>query len=96
MIFVLGVKDFLTSMKSVVISVGNNGKPWLNDSGCPDPTAYEAMKRIQNEERRHIQTDLNSHSRLVITTIKNILDLSGFELVDRIQIRHKKTGKIFK
>ena len=74
--------------------MGNNGKPWLNDSGCPDPTAYEAMKRIQNEERRLIQTDLNA--RLVITTIKNILDLSGFELVERIQIRHKKSGKIFR
>ena len=74
--------------------LGNNGKPWLNNSGCPDPTAYEAMKNIQTEEKRLIQTDLNA--RLVITTIKNILDLSGFELVERIQIRHKKTGKIFK
>ena len=74
--------------------LGNNGKPWLNNSGCPDPTAYEAMKNIQKEEKRLNQTDENV--RLVITTIKNILDLSGFELVERIQIRHKKTGKIFK
>ena len=74
--------------------MGNNGKPWLNDSGCPDPTAYEAMKLIQMEERRSDQTDRNA--RLVITTIKNILDLSGFELVERIQIRHKKSGKIFR
>lgn len=76
--------------------LGNNGKPWLNDSGCPDPTAYEAMKRIQSEEKRLYQTDGNTTARLVITTIKNILDLSGFELVERIQIRHKKSGKIFR
>ena len=78
----------------MILSMGNNGKPWLNDSGCPDPTAYEAMKHIQSEERRSNQTDRNA--RLVITTIKNILDLTGFELVERIQIRHKKSGKIFR
>lgn len=70
--------------------MGNNGKPWLNNSGCPDPTAYEAMKRIQN----HNLVDDYAHK--VVTTIKNILDLSGFELVGRIQIRHKKSGKIYK
>lgn len=67
--------------------MGNNGKPWLNNSGCPDPTAYEAMKRLN-------LVDDNAHK--VITTIKNILDLSGFELVGRIQIRHRKSGKIYK
>lgn len=30
--------------------MGNN-KPWLNGSGCPDPTAYTAMKNIQKERR---------------------------------------------
>jgi hypothetical protein len=74
--------------------MGNNGKPWLNNSGCPDPTAYKALNNIQAEEKRLNQTDENV--RLVITTIKNILDLSGFELVERIQIRHKKSGKIYK
>lgn len=67
--------------------MGNNGKPWLNNSGCPDPTAYEAMKKVN-------LVDDNAHK--VITTIKNILDLSGFELIGRIQIRHKKSGKIYK
>jgi hypothetical protein len=74
--------------------MSNQGKPWLNDSGCPDPTAFEAMKHIQNEEKRLNRVDSNAHT--VITTIKNILDLSGFELVERIQIRHKKTGKIYR
>lgn len=74
--------------------MGNNGKPWLNNSGCPDFTAYEALKKIQNEERWFNQIDKTAH--LVITTIKNILDIAGFELVERIQIRHKKSGKIFK
>lgn len=74
--------------------MSNNGKPWLNDSGCPDPTAYEAMKHIQKEEKRFSHVDSNAH--MVVTTIKNILDLSGFELVERIQIKHTKSGKIYK
>ena len=76
------------------LTMSNQGKPWLNDSGCPDPTAYEAMKRIQREEKMVNRVDEDAHT--VITTIKNILDLAGFELVDRIQIRHKKTGKYFR
>lgn len=74
--------------------MGNNRKPWLNDSGCPDPTAYEALKHIQNEEKRLYRVDSDAHT--VITTIKNILDLSGFELLGRIQIRHTKSGKIYR
>lgn len=78
----------------MILTMSNNGKPWLNDSGCPDPTAYEAMKHIQSEERRFSRVDSDAHT--VVTTIKNILDLAGFELVERIQIRHKKSGKIFR
>lgn len=74
--------------------MGDNGKPWLNDSGCPDPTAYEVIKSIQKEERRLNHVGITVH--MVITTIKNILDLSGFELVGRIQIKHKKSGKVFR
>lgn len=74
--------------------MGNNGKPWLNNSGCPDPTAYEAMKHIQIEEKKSNRVDADAHT--VVTTIKNILDLAGFELIERIQIRHKKSGKIYK
>ena len=66
----------------------------MNGSGCPDPTAYEAIKHIQSEERKSNRVDNDAHT--VVTTIKNILDLAGFELVERIQIRHKKSGKIFR
>ena len=74
--------------------MSNNGKPWLNDSGCPDPTVYQVMKQIRKNERMMNRVDEDAHT--VISTIKNILDLAGFELVERIQIRHKKTGKYYK
>ena len=78
----------------MILLMSNQGKPWLNNSGCPDPTFYEVMKRVQKEQRWVNRVDEDAHT--VITTIKNILDLAGFELVDRIQIRHKKTGKYFR
>ncbi len=75
--------------------MGNNGKPWLNSSGCPDPTAYEAIKQVRKEEKiRNQPIDEAAHK--VVTIIKSILDLSGFELVGRIQIRHKKSGNVYK
>lgn len=67
-----------------------NEKPWLNGSGCHDPTAYEAIKKMQSED----QTD--HIAQTVIATIRNVVFLSGFELVGRIQIRHKRSGKIYK
>lgn len=73
----------------------DNDKPWLNGSGCSDPTAYAAIKNIQNEERIRNQP-IDDAAHKVVTTIKNILDLSGFELVGRIQIQHKKSGKFYK
>lgn len=75
--------------------MGNNGKPWLNGSGCPDPTAYAAIKNIQNEGKIQNQP-VDEAAHKVVTVIKNILDLSGFELVGRIQIQHKKSGKMYK
>ena len=71
--------------------MGNNGKPWLNGSGCPDPTAYAAMNNIEREEK-----PIDDKANKVVTTIKSILELSGFELIGRIQIKHKKSGKIYK
>ena len=73
----------------MILAMKDNDKPWLNGSGCPDPTAYKAIKNIQNQP-------IDDVAHKVVTTIKNILDLSGFELVGRIQIQHKKSGKIYK
>ena len=67
----------------------------MNNSGCPDPTAYAAMQNIQKEEKnRDLLIDEKAYK--LITTIKNIVDLSGFELIGRIQIQHKKSKKIYK
>lgn len=62
-----------------------------NGSKYPDPTAHAALQSTldeQNEEEMRI--------RKVISTVKNVLDFAGFDLIARIEIRDKQTGKVYK
>lgn len=66
-------------------------KPWENAEGYPDPTAYAALQPIIREE----DADAKRVSS-VIGVIKAILNLADFELVNRITIRDKRTGKEYR
>lgn len=68
-----------------------NKNPFLNQSGCPDPTAYHALKPIIQEEAA-LESKVNS----LIKVLKFIIAESGFELLARIEIKDKKTGRCFR
>ena len=53
-----------------------------NASGYFDPTAFEAVKKVQTEER----------IKDLIGVIRYITRLAGFEIEGRITFRDKKTG----
>lgn len=59
---------------------------YRNKEGYVDPTAHQAVQNMENEKR---VSDL-------VHALKYIIRVAGFELVDRIQLRDKKTGKIYK
>lgn len=63
--------------------------PPRNAEGYPDPTAYDALQSLQAEWEEE-ETRLSR----VIKIIKLVLDLCGFELVDRIVLRDKKSGRL--
>ncbi|MBA9087490.1 hypothetical protein FHR92_003975 [Fontibacillus solani] len=65
--------------------------PKYNASGYPDPTAYQAMKPVIREEA---ELDIKVHR--LIRMLKTIIEWAGFELIGRIQIKDKRTGKEFK
>lgn len=65
--------------------------PYFNNSGCADSTAYEALKPLIKEE-----TALDKRVHNLINVLKFIIDWAGFELVQRIEVRDKKTGKEFR
>jgi len=62
-----------------------------NQSGCVDPTAYEAISNIIKEEKELVKKVHN-----LIRVLKFIIDWAGFELIGRIEIRDKKTKKEFR
>lgn len=62
-------------------------KPWENNSGCKDPTAYAATRAVSEEEER-----VNELVRI----LKNTIRLTGFELLNRIELRDRKSGRIYR
>ena len=58
-----------------------------NQSGYADPTAFEAITKVDKEMEK---------LKKVIHTIRTICDLAGFEIEERIILKDKKTGKIWR
>lgn len=77
---------------SVVTAMPDNQrKPWLNAEGYHDPTAFAALQPMMREEAA-----LDSKCSFLIKVLKFIINESGFELVNRIELRDRKTGRYFK
>ena len=67
-------------------------KPLENAEGYTDPTAYTALRHIQQEENAELDARVNT----LIKVLKYIVSLSGFELINRIELRDKKSGRCFR
>ena len=66
-------------------------KPWENAEGYHDPTAYHGTKNIirdENEQQKRVNT--------LIFVLKYITRLAGFELLNRIEIKDRKTGREYR
>lgn len=61
-------------------------KDKLNGSGCKDLTAYEAIKNIEDETR------VNK----LLATIFNVCELAGFRVENRIVLKDKRSGKVWR
>lgn len=61
-----------------------------NGSGCLDPTAYSAIKKVDKE--------LNGERRFkaFLNIIFSICELTGFHLEDRFVVKDLRTGKIWR
>lgn len=68
-----------------------NHNPKRNASGCRDMTAYHALKPIFDRDK-----EIERRVHKLIAVVKNIADLAGFEVVGRVEFRHKSTGREFK
>ena len=64
-----------------------NYNPKKNHEGYNDPTTYAAMKKIEAENKRFYD---------LLDVLYTTCALSGFEILDRIVLKDKKTGKIWR
>lgn len=65
--------------------------PKCNSEGYYDPTAYYGLRPIIKEESA-LEREVNA----LIKVLKYIISKSGFELVSRIELMDKKSGRVFK
>lgn len=67
------------------------GKPWQNGESYSDPTAYAGLKPvIQEDEEREKRVNT------LIFVLKYIIKLAGFELLNRIEIKDRKSGREYR
>lgn len=74
-------------------NTGKDSDIFFNASHCADPTAYEAIKKVDAE------LDVSEESwrfHELLDAIHNICALGDFELQGRITVKDKRTGKIWR
>lgn len=64
---------------------------YKNCEGYVDLTAGAAMAATTKEEQ-----DVEKLNHKVIQSFQLLVDLAGFEIVGRVTLKHKKSGRIFK
>ena len=69
----------------------SKGIPTHNPEGYADPTAHDALTPMQEQ-----QDAADQRCQRLIKTLKTILDLAGFDLLARIEVRDRKTGRIYR
>lgn len=64
---------------------------YYNGSGYADPTAYDALKSMAKADK-----ELEKNVRALVDIIHDVSHIAGFEVVGKIHLKHKKSGKEFK
>ena len=75
----------------VFVDNKHHGIPYRNPEGYPDPTAYAALNKAQGE-----MDDDCMRVQQFIRSLKTIVDQSGYDLLARIEIRDRRTGRCYR
>lgn len=70
-------------------------KTLVNGSGCMDKVAHKAINNVVREEKNKEKKihERDVAAEVLIKAIKDMMWLSGFKLVGRIQFEDRKSGK---
>ena len=72
----------------------NDNEIRRNGSGYYDPTAYAAIKNAESKERSFDKSDEKFYK--LLNSIFDICELAGFHVENRIVLKEKETGKIWR
>lgn len=67
--------------------------PLKNPEGYPDPTAHVAITKVLRETT--FDEHDHRHWRL-IKTLQNVIDLMDYDLLSRIEVRDRRSGRIYR
>lgn len=69
---------------------------YKNAEGYSDPTPGEAMSNIRKEQRQQETAERLAVISRLIPVMKQTAELAGFEVVGRITLKDKETGKEYR
>lgn len=69
---------------------------YKNAEGYSDPTPGEAMNNIRKEQRQQEAAERLAVISRLIPVMKQTAELAGFEVVGRITLKDKETGKEYR
>ena len=71
--------------------MGNKKNPRCNSAGYDDPTAYEALRHIIKAD-----ATLENKVNFLIKVLKFITSEAGFDILNRIELKDRRTGRVFR
>lgn len=63
---------------------------YKNNEGYADPTAGAALNGVELKSKK---MEYNPEVTNLVTVLKQIIDLAGYEMVGRITLKNKSNGK---
>lgn len=69
---------------------------YKNAEGYSDPTPGEAMSNIRKEQRQQESAERLAVISRLIPVMKQTAELAGFEVVGRITLKDKETGREYR
>lgn len=69
--------------------------PLRNPEGYMDLTTHDALANVMRERQAELdEADLRCNR--LIKSIKTLIDLAGFDLTARVEMKDRKTGRIYR
>ena len=65
-----------------------------NHEGYPDETAYKAIKNVEGEKDLPTLEEQKRFFEL-LNTLKHIIDISDFDLEEKIVLKDRQTGRVW-